>query len=118
MEIKIFRHLGEQVAEISSETVIITNTLDALDLMADCQYRGAEIIILYANNLIPAFFDLKTGIAGDILQKFSTYRMKLAIIGDFSKYSSKSLNDFIYESNKGGQILFVASLNEALLKMK
>jgi hypothetical protein len=52
--------------------------------------------------------------AGEILQKFSNYRVKLAIVGDFSKYSSKSLADFIYESNKGKHINFVATKTEAL----
>ena len=58
------------------------------------------------------FFDLKNGIAGEILQKFSNYRVSLIIVGDFSKYASKSLNDFIYESNKGRHINFVASTTE------
>lgn len=52
--------------------------------------------------------------AGEILQKFSTYRVRLAIIGDFSTITSKSLRDFIYESNQGKQVNFVASLNDAL----
>lgn len=60
------------------------------------------------------FFDLKSGIAGDILQKFSTYRVRLAIVGDFSKYRSKSLNDFVYESNKGRHINFVNSTADAV----
>jgi len=48
------------------------------------------------------------------LQKFSTYRVRLAIIGDFSKYTSKSLRDFIYESNKGKHICFVANTEDAI----
>ncbi|HUX96186.1 MAG TPA: DUF4180 domain-containing protein [Bacteroidales bacterium] len=52
--------------------------------------------------------------AGEISQKFSNYRMKLAIIGDFSETGSKSLNDFIRESNRGGTICFVKSLEEGL----
>ena len=44
--------------------------------------------------------------AGEILQKFSNYRMKLAIIGEFEKYKSKSLKAFITESNRGNLIFF------------
>lgn len=62
----------------------------------------------------PAFFDLKNGMAGELLQKYSNYRMQFAIVGDFSKYTSKSIQDFIYESNKVGHISFVSSLTEAL----
>jgi len=49
-----------------------------------------------------------------MLQKFSTYQGYLAIIGDFTKYSGKSLKDFIYESNKTGRVSFVSSRDEAL----
>jgi hypothetical protein len=40
--------------------------------------------------------------------------MRLAIVGDFSIFSSKSLQDFIYESNKGKQINFSDSVGNAL----
>ena len=68
-------------------------------------------------DLAPAFFDLKTGLAGDVLQKFSNYRMRLAIVGDFSRFSSKSLGDFISESNQVRRITFVPTINEALVQL-
>ncbi|GAB4041270.1 DUF4180 domain-containing protein [Spirosoma jeollabukense] len=80
-------------------------------------YQDFDSIILHEKNIIPDFFDLKTGMAGEILQKFSTYRMRLAIVGDFSKYTSKSINDFMFESNKARQINFVKSLADALTKL-
>jgi len=41
---------------------------DALDIMANSVYQGSGKIILHERNLTPDFFELKTGIAGDILQ--------------------------------------------------
>jgi hypothetical protein len=105
------------IAEIISDKIVIKSTQDALDLMADCRYQGAGKIIIYEKNIIPEFFDLKTGIAGEILQKFTTYRVQLAIVGDYSKYTSKRLRDFIYESNKYGRICFVNSKEEAKEKL-
>jgi hypothetical protein len=61
-----------------------------------------------------AFFDLRTGIAGDILQKASNYRIRLAIVADFTKYVSKSLQDFMYESNQANQVLFVVATETAV----
>jgi hypothetical protein len=81
--------------------------------MANCQYQGADNIIIEKKNICIEFFDLSTGIAGEILQKFSNYRVRLAIVGDFSLHSSKSLKDFINESNRVGRILFVDSVEEA-----
>ncbi|PHD99048.1 hypothetical protein COF43_15045 [Bacillus toyonensis] len=63
------------------------------------------------------FFDLKTGLAGDILQKFINYKVKIAIVGDFSMYTSKSLKDFIYECNKGNNIFYLATEQQAIEKL-
>lgn len=117
MKIEILKINGISIAEVISEDILIKTTQNALDIMADCNYKGAENIILYEKNFIPDFFDLKSGIAGDILQKFSTYKVRLSIVGDFSKFSSKSLKDFIYESNKQKHINFVNSVEEAREKL-
>jgi hypothetical protein len=117
MKIEISKILGVAVAEIISDEILIREVQDALDIMGDCNYQGANKMILHEKNFIPAFFDLKTGIAGEILQKFSTYQVQLAIVGDFSKYTSKSLTDFIFESNKLGRINFVDSVEEAKKKL-
>lgn len=113
MNINIIEVNGMPVAEISSDRIVISTVQDALDLMADCRYHGASIIILSEEQINPDFFDLKTRLAGEILQKFSNYRMRLSIVGDFSKYPGKSLRDFIYESNKTGRISFVETVEEA-----
>jgi hypothetical protein len=104
---------GISIAEIVSEGIEIKNAQDALEIIANCSYQGARKIIIREENIIPDFYDLKTRIAGEVLQKFSNYDAELAIVGDFSKYSSKSLRDFIYESNKKGRISFVKTVGEA-----
>ena len=103
-----------KIAELISEDTLINNIEDGLDLLGNLYYQDFDKIIIYDKNITPDFFDLKNGIAGEILQKFSNYRVRLAIVGDFSKYTSKSVNDFIYESNKGRQINFIASQSEAI----
>ncbi len=114
MKIKTHQIEDFKIAEIASDERIINSTADGLDLLGNLYYQGFDGIILHENNITPDFFDLKNGIAGEILQKFSNYRVRLAIIGDFKKYTGKSLNDLIYESNKGKQINFVSSKSEAI----
>lgn len=82
--------------------------------MGNVYYAGFDKVIIHRHNLSTDFFDLKNGLAGEILQKFSNYRIRLAIVGDFSEFNSKSLNDFIYESNQGKQINFLTSVSDAL----
>lgn len=108
---------GAKIAEITPESGIINSVDEMLDILADSWFNGCHGIIIHEENLTRDFFDLKTGVAGEILQKFSNYRTKLAIIGDFSDIKSKSLRDFIMESNKRGSISFVSSFNEAISKL-
>ncbi|MFB0918388.1 MAG: DUF4180 domain-containing protein [Clostridiaceae bacterium] len=112
-EIKLVN--GKTIAVIKDESALIKDVQSALDLIATISYEsGAEAIVLLKENITEDFFDLKTKIAGDILQKFTNYKMKLAVIGDFSNYTSKSLKDFIFESNKQGNILFLPTVQNAL----
>ena len=103
-----------KIGEITSDKIILKTTEDGLTLLGDLYYQGYDKIILHEKNITPQFFDLKTGIAGEILQKFAQYRIPLAIVGDFSKYTSNSLRDFIFESNKGKFISFVSTREEAI----
>lgn len=114
MEIKTHQINGQKIAEVTAEGLIIATIGDGTDLIGNLYYQDFDKVIIYEKNITPDFFDLKTGIAGEILQKFSTYRMRLAIVGDFSKYPGKSLKDFIYESNKAGRINFLSTTSEAL----
>lgn len=114
MEIKSHIVKNTKIAEIISEEVLLTTINDALDLIGNLSHQGFDKIIIHAKNITPDFFDLKTQIAGNILQKFTQYQMPVLIVGDFSKLESKSLNDFIFESNKDRAIHFAPSVSSWL----
>jgi hypothetical protein len=117
MEYKILGKKND-IALIITDEIVIKDTQSALDLIASAQYENdCDKLIVYKSCVADNFFVLSTGIAGEILQKFINYRKKIAIVGDYSKYTSKPLKDFIYESNNGNSIYFVPSLEEALLKL-
>jgi len=88
---------------------VIASGQDALTLVAE---SGCERVILARENLHPDFFDLRTGLAGEVLQKFVIYGLRLAIVGDFRHVGSRSLRALIHESNRTGQVVFVASEEE------
>lgn len=115
MNIKTHISGNKRIAEIISDSVVIHAATDGLNLMGNLYYDNFDGILLHEHQLSSDFFELSNGMAGEILQKFSNYRMKLAIVGDFQKYTAKSLCDFIFESNKTGNIIFAGSVPEALL---
>ncbi|MHA6481848.1 DUF4180 domain-containing protein [Paenibacillus sp. strain BS8-2] len=109
MNIRIDARGESKVAVIESGEVLIRDVQDALDLMATVSYEtdGCNKLLLDKSLFIESFFDLKTKLAGDVLQKYTNYKVKLAIVGDFGVYTSSSLKDFIYESNHGKQVFFM-----------
>lgn len=51
------------------------------------------------------------------MQKFINYGIKFAFYGDFSRYTSKPLKDFIYESNHGKDVFFTSDREEAVKRL-
>ena len=106
------------IAVVSGDQAEITTSRAALDLVMTVQYEaGAKRVAFDKRVLGEDFFILSTGMAGEILQKFINYHVKAAIWGDYARYTSKPLKDFIYESNKGRDFFFVETKEEALRKL-
>lgn len=109
---------NDSIVYIESEDILISDMQSALDFIATVSFeKSCNRIIIDKNAICEDFFILSSGIAGDILQKFINYHTKLAIIGDFSKYTSKPLHDFVYECNNGNDIFFVDNLDQAVEKL-
>ncbi|MDO4770936.1 DUF4180 domain-containing protein, partial [Porphyromonas sp.] len=70
MKIETHNIGNTKAAEIIADKIILSSTEDGLDLLGNLYYQGFDKIIIHEKNIIPDFFDLKTKIAGDILQKF------------------------------------------------
>lgn len=118
MNMEQFVRGGKTVAVFSGEEKIISDVQSALDLIMTAKYEaGTNLIAVDKTAVVEDFFILSKGLAGEVLQKFINYNAKIAIFGDFSKYTSKPLKDFIYESNKGKDIFFVATKEEAIERL-
>ena len=109
---------GMDIAVVSSDETVITDVQSALDLAMTVKYEtGAANIVIGKKLVCEDFFILSTKLAGEILQKFINYRVKMAVYGDYSRYTSKPLKDFIYESNQGRDIFFTATREDAIRKL-
>lgn len=118
MKIRTQERDGIQIAVVTSDEVIIQDVQSTLDFLVTLRYEtGCDRAALNKAAVTEDFFILSTRLAGEVLQKFVNYNMKLAIYGDFSCYTSKALKDFIYESNKGNSIFFTESEEEAVMKL-
>jgi len=117
MDFRLTYHHPESqapVAEVEKGTIVISSASDILDILGNITFENCSWLIIHADSFSGDFFDLRTGVAGDILQKFSNYRVRLSIVGDFSHLTSKSWRDFIRESNRGRTVNFHPTLDDAL----
>lgn len=115
MNIEKIQKLNKTIAVITSDKKVITDIQSGLDLIMTAKYEAeTNLIAIDKSAVADEFFILSSGLAGEILQKFINYQAKIAIYGDYSKYTSKPLKDFIYESNKGKDIFFVSTKEEAV----
>ena len=115
MNIEKVEKNGSICAVVRSGELVITDSQSALDLLMTVKYEAeTKNIVIDKKLIIEDFFILSSGLAGEILQKYLNYGGRIAIYGDYSHYTSKPLHDFIYESNKGHDVFFVATEGEAV----
>lgn len=109
---------GMEIAIVSSPEILITDIQSALDFIGTVNFEArCDRVILNKAAISEDFFNLKTRLAGEIIQKFVNYHMKIAIVGDFSLYTSQSLKEFIFESNNGKDIFFLSNEQQAVDKL-
>jgi hypothetical protein len=105
---------GLRILEYESATPSLRDLKDAIEAIGTANSQSADLVVVPMENLDPKFFSLRTGLAGEIIQKFVTYRLRLAIVGDFSELTeeSASLRDFMFEANQGESVWFVSTIEE------
>lgn len=118
MKTEVIRKNGVDIAVVNSEEYVITDVQSVLDLIMNLKYEtGCTNIAINKEAVIDDFFVLSTCLAGEILQKFVNYGIRFAIYGDFSQYTSKPFQDFVFESNKGRDIYFQPDVSHAVGKL-
>lgn len=103
---------GIQVFEVSEHGSELRTSQDAIDLINAASERRAALIAIPVERLGDDFFELRTRVAGEIIQKFVLYGARVAIVGDISQRiaASNSLAAFVRESNRGRDLWFVDDL--------
>jgi hypothetical protein len=100
---------GLRIAELPSDGPPIGAEADASDLVGQFYGEAVDLIVIPLERLVPDFFRLSNGLAGAFIQKIVLYRYRVAFLGDITVLTatSKPLNDFVYESNRGSAVWFV-----------
>ncbi|CAL9629263.1 DUF4180 domain-containing protein [Streptomyces sp. enrichment culture] len=111
---------GVRVLRCAPDGPLLDGESAALDLIGDALGHEAGVVAVPVERVADAFFRLGSGVAGAVTQKFVTYRVRLAVVGDVSRQAAGSgaLRDFLRETNQGGHIWFVAGFDELGEKLR
>ena len=103
---------GQPALVLDTEGPLLRTEDDARDVIQETFGTGIRLAVVPVERLDPDFFVLRTGVAGDFVQKLVQYRLRLAIVGDISEQTAASdaLRDWVREVNRGRDILFVPDL--------
>ncbi|MFN8474302.1 MAG: DUF4180 domain-containing protein [Anaerolineae bacterium] len=101
MHLYIMDQNGRQFAEAADRDPI-RNTAEANDVLSFCFEHGTDRLLLYAENLPTGFFDLSTGAAGALLQRFRQYGLRVAVVWspDVVKPTAR-FAEMVAEENRG-----------------
>jgi hypothetical protein len=105
---------GVKVLVCSPDGKKLRTDRDAAELIGEAYEHEAQWIVIPTERFEDAFFQLHTRIAGEIIGKFAVYKLHVAIVGDISRYTeeSSSLRAFVYESNRGSHVWFLANMED------
>ena len=102
MKVRPAEKNGRRYIEGAADQPLIQTEEDAVALMGVCGEHSTERLLLYAGNLSESFFDLRSGLAGTILQKFANYRIRVALVIPSDLVQGK-FKEYVVEANRGNQ---------------
>jgi len=98
--------MGTKLLELAGFRIVecresIGSTGDALGLISACVEHDAARILLADLHLPAAFFDLRSGFAGEFLQKLANYRIQLAVVFSDVTSHGERFQQFVLEARRG-----------------
>ncbi|MCX6143490.1 MAG: DUF4180 domain-containing protein [Ignavibacteriales bacterium] len=112
MRIHLVEKHGCRFIEGAATERFIEREKDAVALIGLCGEHSAERLLLYAGNLSESFFDLKSGLAGAVLQKFANYHVKVALVISADLVQGR-FKEYVLEANRGNQFRAFQERNDA-----
>jgi hypothetical protein len=97
----------------SASGISIRSSGDIPDVIAACLEAGAAGLVLSEGDLIPEFFDLRTGLAGEFFQKLVNYGLRAAFVLPNPESHGERFSELVYEHRSHGMIRFFNTKAEA-----
>lgn len=113
--------MNYQLVEKNNQTIVVVTSAeppiatskDAIGLIEVCIEHRAGLLAVHAEALSEDFFKLRTGVAGEILQKFVNFSLRAAIVAADGSLIKGRMKELLAESNRGNSFRVFASQDEA-----
>lgn len=92
----------------------IATRLHAHELVGGCFEHDTQLLLLDHGALPARFFDLSSGVAGDLAQKLTNYGIRAAAVVPDPELHSDSFQAFAREAAHSGQFRFFRSRDQAI----
>jgi PadR family transcriptional regulator, regulatory protein AphA len=100
MDYQLVEVNGQSYVECLADGGVVASERDALDLVAACGESGTARLMLHAGNLPAEFYDLKTGLAGNVLLKLGNYRLQVAAVLTPELVGNGRFYEMVLETNR------------------
>jgi PadR family transcriptional regulator AphA len=114
MEAVIKEKNGKRYVAVVIGKTMMCDEKDAVELAGICGNNSAPRLLVFEQNLDPAFFDLSTCVAGNILQKFINYRIRVAAVIQPARSGRGKFGEMVIETNRGSDFRVYGSEEDAL----
>ena len=83
------------------------------EMVGVCLEHGSAALLVDDGALPPEFFDLSSGVAGELVQRIVNYRLRMAVVVPDPGVYSASFQDFARELTRSGHFRFFRTRAEA-----
>lgn len=113
MDYNIIEKGTKKYIEVLSSDNLLNSEQDALDLISLSWEHNIQQQVLHGEIFSEDFFNLKTGVAGKMLQKFINYGIRVAAIIPAQVANTGRFREMVLETNKGNAFRVFSSREEA-----
>ncbi len=82
---------------------------DVLEMLSSARSANHMNLLIRSCDLADDFFNLKSGIAGEFIQKFINYSFNVAILLNEKHLESDRFREMVLEANKQGGVCYFSS---------
>jgi hypothetical protein len=105
---------GQRVLTYGLDEPTLGSEQDAVDLIGLAYGDEASVVVVPADRVVPEFYTLSTRVLGGVVGKFTSYRVRLVVLGDVSAHlaASDAFRAYVHETNRGRDVWFLATEEE------